>query len=682
MLTMEVDHQQQQQQHHQEPTPTETTSTVEAESTTASSTTTSTTLAQDSKIGNGGDDNVVDDKNDNESAVVVEQEDEEENLELEEAKPEAVKPKIDDVLVADNPSTFPSGAVNEEQKHSTPLSMPPTAAISTTTTTTAPQKSIALQKEQFKFIQGVLRGLKRHPQASPFLVPVDPVALNIPNYTSIVLCPSDLQSIQKKMDSSPVDELTSISTYTPELFEADVRLIFSNCLLFNGPENPITKMSFLLEKYFNNTMAKMPLSEKVNTPLSAGAASFSDSYTSPKRMKRPPALGTKLATPKGPVRKALTPEMQFCSQILKELTKKSNLVISWPFLDPVDPVKLNIPDYFNIIKNPMDLNKVRSKLMDTKEYSSSDEFEGDIRLIISNCLLYNGTESDVATMCRGFERLFDDLWATKPDVFPLPPPPKRQQSSQQSGNIPIYHQHQQQHHHQYSGDSDSQRIFELNNKIQVLQAELNGLLMRSAGIVSPAGGAGGYLSPSGGSHSSIASATSHTSSSAPKRSRKKPSAPRTSSPSVSGRAASASATPVSEEQFLSTPMTFEEKSVLSQQVNELDPDRLGRVVEIIQAGMSLEAQGDSDVIELDIESLPVRTLRELQRFVLSATKGITDLSAMLGGAGAKASNAAAPAAAAAAIQPTSNDTRPAGMISSDDEKDNAEEDSDEDSDEE
>lgn len=566
--------------------------------------------------------------------------------------------------VPNSPSTFPSGMVNEEQKPSSPLSMP---TLPTTTTTTRPQKSISLQKEQQKFIQGVIRGLKRHPQASPFLLPVDPIALNIPNYTSVILNPSDLQSIERKMDSYPLNEF-SLSSYTPELFEADVRLIFSNCLLFNGPENPITKMSFLLEKYFNNTMAKMPLTEKVTASMSSAyssssSSSLSHTINSPKRVKRPPTNSSKLS--KGPVRKALTPEMQFCSQILKELTKKANLVISWPFLDPVDPVKLNIPDYFTIIKQPMDLNKIRSKLLETKEYSSSDEFEADVRLIISNCLLYNGIESDVATMCRGFERLFDDLWATKPSVFPLPPPApiKRQQPQQFSGSFGS------------TNDSDSQRIFELNNKIQVLQAELNGLLMRSAGIVSPSG----HLSPSG-SHSSIPSSSSHTST-APKRVRKKP-APRSFSPSTSNR-------PVSEEQFLSTPMNFEEKSLLSQQVNELDPDRLGRVVEIIQSGMSLEAQGDSDVIELDIESLPVRTLRELQRFVLGATKGINDFSQMLASNGRTAADSLSEKKTTplpnskSTSSTTNNNTRPAGMISSDDEKDDdAEEDSDEDSDEE
>ncbi len=35
---------------------------------------------------------------------------------------------------------------------------------------------------------------------------------------------------------------------------------------------------------------------------------------------------------------------------------------AWPFLTPVDTVKLNIPDYFMIIKRPMDLGTIKKRL--------------------------------------------------------------------------------------------------------------------------------------------------------------------------------------------------------------------------------------------------------------------------------------------------------------------------------
>ncbi len=46
------------------------------------------------------------------------------------------------------------------------------------------------------------------------------------------------------------------------------------------------------------------------------------------------------------------PELAECFKVLQHLMKQQ---IAWAFLEPVDPVKLNIVDYFDVIKTPMDL---------------------------------------------------------------------------------------------------------------------------------------------------------------------------------------------------------------------------------------------------------------------------------------------------------------------------------------
>ena len=58
------------------------------------------------------------------------------------------------------------------------------------------------------------------------------------------------------------------------------------------------------------------------------------------------------------------------------------------FLHPVDPIALNLPDYLSIIKKPMDLYTINSKLT-SGEYDSNDSFFEDLDLVWSNCLLYN-----------------------------------------------------------------------------------------------------------------------------------------------------------------------------------------------------------------------------------------------------------------------------------------------------
>lgn len=48
-----------------------------------------------------------------------------------------------------------------------------------------------------------------------------------------------------------------------------------------------------------------------------------------------------------------------CTALLKPLLKMD---AAHPFLKPVDPVALQLPDYLNIIKKPMDLETIQTKL--------------------------------------------------------------------------------------------------------------------------------------------------------------------------------------------------------------------------------------------------------------------------------------------------------------------------------
>ncbi|XP_001358956.3 bromodomain adjacent to zinc finger domain protein 1A [Drosophila pseudoobscura] len=59
---------------------------------------------------------------------------------------------------------------------------------------------------------------------------------------------------------------------------------------------------------------------------------------------------------------------------------------SWPFLRPV--LTSEVPDYHQIIKTPMDLAKVKSKL-NMGAYQLNEEVLNDIQLVFRNCDLYN-----------------------------------------------------------------------------------------------------------------------------------------------------------------------------------------------------------------------------------------------------------------------------------------------------
>ena len=78
------------------------------------------------------------------------------------------------------------------------------------------------------------------------------------------------------------------------------------------------------------------------------------------------------------------------------------------FLDPVDYVALNIPDYPKIIHNPMDLGTAKKKLLN-KEYKTFENFLNDINLIWENCRTYNLPGSDIVKMANHCEKTFKKL---------------------------------------------------------------------------------------------------------------------------------------------------------------------------------------------------------------------------------------------------------------------------------
>ena len=65
-----------------------------------------------------------------------------------------------------------------------------------------------------------------------------------------------------------------------------------------------------------------------------------------------------------------------------------------PFLQPVDPIKMNLPDYNDVVKEPMDLGTIQRRI-ETQQVKTKEEFALLMRLVFSNACLYNKPESDV-----------------------------------------------------------------------------------------------------------------------------------------------------------------------------------------------------------------------------------------------------------------------------------------------
>jgi hypothetical protein len=98
-------------------------------------------------------------------------------------------------------------------------------------------------------------------------------------------------------------------------------------------------------------------------------------------------------------------DLEVCHVILGELEAHRD---SWPFLEPVDRAKL--PEYFRVVKKPMDFQTIRCKLRDGR-YSCREAFASDSRLVFSNCLFYNEDQSKIGMAGHSMKNFFEKRWS-------------------------------------------------------------------------------------------------------------------------------------------------------------------------------------------------------------------------------------------------------------------------------
>ena len=83
------------------------------------------------------------------------------------------------------------------------------------------------------------------------------------------------------------------------------------------------------------------------------------------------------------------------------------------FREPVDPIANDLPDYFEIIKKPMDLGTVKEK-MDKGEYADEEQFVADVRQIFVNCYTYWDEGTSTWEAGKALERSFENTYKKMP----------------------------------------------------------------------------------------------------------------------------------------------------------------------------------------------------------------------------------------------------------------------------
>ncbi|KAJ1979473.1 hypothetical protein H4R34_002817 [Dimargaris verticillata] len=483
-----------------------------------------------------------------------------------------------------------------------------------------PHTGSHMSKEQVKYCQAMVRTLKRQRDAGPFLEPVDPVKLNIPDYPTIIKHPMDLGTVDKK--------LTADQYLDVEDFVSDVRLIFSNCYLYNGSESVIAKMAQNLERVFNNQVTKIPGLPQSPLPAHGSPApgrSSSQSHDGivtgtpeavnrPRREIHPPSRELPAATPAVSRRRSRAPadpQLKYCQQVIREIFKRSHLNYSHPFLAPVDPVALNIPDYTRIVKHPMDFGTIKKKL-DAGEYHTAQEFEADTRLVFDNCYIFNPPDNPVHQMGKQLEQVFEQKWAGLPAApelaheSPAPAP-----APQLFAEDPSFDDH---HGSDYDEPEAQQfdEIAKFERHLEKMARELEAM-KRDAGRKKKPGQPPVPSRRRTSQKTTAGKAPGRQGDAVARRDKRTGRPPH--APGHTGVVSSGDEYDVDPTQEIS----FDQKRELSEKIGQLAPKHMNEVVTIIRSSMPELNDAAEDEIELDIDSLNPHTFWRLYAFVKKHT---------------------------------------------------------------
>ena len=540
-----------------------------------------------------------------------------------EAEPAAKRAKTDELTSSDQPAQFkaPVGSGSTESKgtvtgngaaaHTSLAGLPPTPSFDSGPVSAAQKKAIL----------DAVRRSKKIKAALPFLHPVDPVALNIPSYPEIVKNPMDLSTMEEKLRTDKYESADAAA--------ADIDLIVQNAMSFNGAQHPVAQSGMNLRAHFLKIMTSLPKSDApapekkkklvavpkpqpvrresryiAKSPTTTKAVEphqpfvgpdgtpliRRDSSTNnrPKREIHPPK-NRDLPYTVRPKKKKAVAELKFCETVLDEILKRKNQTFTYPFLQPVDPVALNIPGYFKVVKKPMDLSTIKKNLQ-SGEIANAKDFHAAVKLMLDNCFKFNPSENDVHRMGKLVQELFERLWADKDQFL----------ADQMRGSEPETPEADSD----AEGEDEDDPAAPQNNRMMEIQKQIAALsqeaMMLSSGAPIPA--PQDQLKPPKALGKKAGKANK---AGAP------PKLKRTSSTAAPAAAKPAKSTKKKSFKRLS----LDQKRYVSEAIGQLSEAEMNRAVQIIRNGVPRLRNVHDDELELDIEEIPDDVVFTLYEFV-------------------------------------------------------------------
>lgn len=496
------------------------------------------------------------------------------------------------------------------------------------------QESDKITPPRLAHMKKIISNLKKSNTSQWFRAPVDYVAMKIPNYPLVVKHPMDLGTIDSKLKSQAYSSVKE--------FVDDFELIVDNAVAFNGADHIVAQTAKKMQASFNNQMSNMPPAttsepgkedkkmqkpkeqptrtappRRQSIPAQSGTtaqpghlartASSSSAQTFALNPEGVPTIRRDSAVLDGRPKRAIKPtrnhdiggvrprkkkyelELRFCQEVLTEIKKPRHWQANQYFMAPVDPIALQIPTYFKIIKKPMDLSTVQAKL-DANEYEKAKDFEEDVRLIFKNCFTFNKPGEIVFKSGQDLEKLFNEKWEGMGDWLAARQPTSEPHSAGEDD----------EDDDESDEDDDDDSEDERQEKIAQLQKQMEAM-------------------------------SKHMSELAQSKKKKKSTPPvvptKKSSKSKGGKKEKQQATfPALQQKDKKKPaakskpekeryVSYNEKQYISSAITQLDERRMNEALAIIQNNVPNLKNTDQTEIELDIDELPNFVLLKLLTFL-------------------------------------------------------------------
>lgn len=119
-----------------------------------------------------------------------------------------------------------------------------------------------------------------------------------------------------------------------------------------------------------------------------------------------------VSTSRGGASRRAPSDLSICEQIVANTMKHK---ACWPFLNPVN--KKEVPDYYQIIKHPMDFQIIKDRLQ-CLVYGSPMEVVEDVKLVFNNAETYNKEGSEILDCMRDVETYFSGQMKKHLPSFP------------------------------------------------------------------------------------------------------------------------------------------------------------------------------------------------------------------------------------------------------------------------